>query len=280
MPIAMLRLPCVKMCFKRLMRRHEKSAVTEISACMITFNNSRTVEKALLSVSSWASELIVVDSFSTDETFEIARKYATLYEQRQWPGFRDQYNYCVSRAKNDWVLFLDADEEVSPELAEEIRQRIEQDAGAYDGYIAHRRNFYLGRWIMHGGWVPDREIRLFRKSKGAFEGALHANVKVSGRIGELRHYYYHYNYRDIADQIDTVNRYSRTAAEDMIKEGKRFRYSDLLLRPPIRFIKEYVFKRGFLDGLPGLVIAASTMYYVFAKYAKLWELEQRGRGGA
>lgn len=251
----------------------------DVSVCMITFNNSRTVEKALQSVTSWASELIVVDSFSTDETFEIAKRYATLSEQRQWPGFRDQYNYCVSKAKNDWVLFLDADEEVSPELAEEIRKRLKQAAGAFDGYIAHRRNFYLGRWIMHGGWVPDCEVRLFRKSKGGFEGALHANIKVKGKVGELKHFYYHYNYKDIADQIDTINSYSRTAAEDMLREGKKFRYIDLLLRPPIRFIKEYFFKKGLLDGMPGLVIAVSTMYYVFAKYAKLWELEKSERGG-
>lgn len=254
--------------------------MAEVSACMITFNNSRTVEKALQSVSSWASEIIVVDSFSTDNTFEIAKKHASVYEQRAWPGFRDQYNYCISKAKNDWILFLDADEEVSRELAEEIKERLDREAGTFDGYIAHRRNFYLGRWIMHGGWVPDSEIRLFRKSRGGFSGALHANVKVKGKVGELKHYYYHYNYRDIADQIDTINRYSKTAAEDMLREGKRFRYSDLLLRPPIRFIKEYVFKRGFLDGMPGLVIAVSTMYYVFAKYAKLWELERSGKGGA
>jgi len=250
-----------------------------VSACMITFNNSRTVEKALKSVASWASEIIVVDSFSTDGTFEIAKKYATISEQRPWPGFRDQYNYCISKAKNDWVIFLDADEEISKELAEEIAERLELDAGAYDGYIAHRRNYYLGRWIMHGGWVPDSEIRLFRKSKGTFAGGLHANVQVQGRVGELKHFYYHYNYRDIADQIDTINRYSLNAAQDMLREGKRFSLFDLLLRPPARFIKEYLLKRGFLDGLPGLVIAVSTMYYVFAKYAKLWELEQERERG-
>lgn len=249
----------------------------DISACVITFNNSRTVEKALQSAASLASELIVVDSFSTDDTFEIVKRYATYHEQRQWPGFRDQYNYCISKAKNEWVIFLDADEVLSPELVSEIRERLEKDNGAYSGYIAHRRNFYLGRWIMHGGWVPDSEIRLFRKSEGGFEGALHANVKVRGRVGELKNFYYHYNYRDLADQIDTINRYSKTAAEDMLKEGKRFSCIDLLFRPPIRFVKEYLFKRGFLDGMPGLVIAVSTMYYVFAKYAKLWELT-RGRG--
>lgn len=241
---------------------------------MITFNNSRTVEKALISVSSWASEIIVVDSFSEDNTYEIVKKYASYCEQRKWPGFRDQYNYCISKAINDWVMFIDADEEISSELTLEIVQRIEKDNGIYDGYIAHRRNFYLGRWIMHGGWVPDYEIRLFRKSRGAFEGALHANVKVRGRVGELRHFYYHYNYKDIADQIDTINRYSETAAKDMQDQGKRFSFIDLMFRPPWRFIKEYLLKKGFLDGFPGFVIAVSTMYYVFVKYAKLWELER------
>ncbi|MBN2297769.1 MAG: glycosyltransferase family 2 protein [Deltaproteobacteria bacterium] len=246
----------------------------KVSVFMITFNNSRTVEKALLSVSSWASEIIVVDSFSEDNTYEIVKKYASYCEQRKWPGFRDQYNYCISKAINDWVMFIDADEEISSELTLEIVQRIEKDNGIYDGYIAHRRNFYLGRWIMHGGWVPDYEIRLFRKSRGAFEGALHANVKVRGRVGELRHFYYHYNYKDIADQIDTINRYSETAAKDMQDQGKRFSFIDLMFRPPWRFIKEYLLKKGFLDGFPGFVIAVSTMYYVFVKYAKLWELER------
>jgi glycosyltransferase involved in cell wall biosynthesis len=254
--------------------------MTAISACMITFNNERTVDQALSSVASWASEVIVVDSFSTDATPAIAGKYATTFEQRAWPGFRDQYNYCIGKARNDWVVFLDADEVIPPELASEMARRIEADAGAYDGYIAHRRNFYLGRWIMHGGWVPDCEIRLFRKSRGCFEGGLHANVKVKGAVGELKHFYQHYNYRDIADQIDTISRYSKTAAEDMLKEGRRFSWIDLLFRPPIRFIKEYLFKRGFLDGMPGLVIAISTMYYVFIKYARLWELEQSKRDNA
>ncbi|HOO45445.1 MAG TPA: glycosyltransferase family 2 protein [Deltaproteobacteria bacterium] len=246
----------------------------KVSVVMITFNNSRTVENALLSVASWASEIIVVDSFSTDNTYQIVEKYATYCEQRKWPGFRDQYNYCISKAANDWVMFIDADEVISPELAKEVSQRIASDGGTYDGYIAHRRNFYLGRWIMHGGWVPDYEIRLFRKSRGGFEGALHANVKVRGKVGELRHFYYHYNYKDIADQIDTINRYSETAARDMREQGKTFSYLDLLFRPPWRFVKEYLLKRGFLDGFPGFVIAVSTMYYVFIKYAKLREMER------
>jgi len=248
--------------------------MTEISVCMITFNNGRTVEKALKSVVSWASEIIVVDSFSTDDTPDIVKRYTDNYEQRQWPGFREQYNYCISKASYEWVVFIDADEEISEGLALEMRERIGQDNGAYDGYIAHRRTYYLGRWIMHGGWVPDYEIRLFNRNKGRFEGGLHANVKVSGAVGELVNYYYHYNYRDISDQIDTINRYSDNAASDMCKDGKRFSLIDLIFRPPFRFIKEFVFKAGFKDGLPGFIIGISTMYYVFIKYAKLWELSR------
>ncbi|RLB01032.1 MAG: glycosyltransferase family 2 protein [Deltaproteobacteria bacterium] len=248
--------------------------MVDISACMITFNNDRTVERALKSIAPWVQEIIVVDSFSTDATPDIVKRYTDKFEQRKWPGFRDQYNYCISKASNDWVIFVDADEEISKELGQEIQDRLMQEGDVYDAYIAHRRTFYLGRWIMHGGWVPDYEIRVFKKSRGRFEGDLHAKVRVEGRVGELRNFYYHYNYRDIADQIDTINTYSEQAAIDMRKKGKRFSWLDLMFRPGLRFIKEYVLKRGFMDGMAGLVIAVSTMYYVFVKYAKLWELEK------
>jgi len=248
--------------------------MVKISVCMITFNNTRTVEKALKSVLPWAHEIIVVDSFSTDNTPDIVKKYTNNFEQRQWPGHMDQYNHCISKAKNNWVIFIDADEEISSELAREIMQSTETESGKYDGYIIHRRTFYLGRWIMHGGWVPDYEIRLFKKSKGAFEGGLHAKVIVQGKVGTLNHFYFHYNYKDIADQIDTINNYSDTAARDMIAEGRKFNFIDLIFRPPFRFIKEYLVKRGFMDGMPGFVIAISTVYYVFIKYAKLWELQK------
>ncbi|MEA2101857.1 MAG: glycosyltransferase family 2 protein [Thermodesulfobacteriota bacterium] len=251
----------------------------DISVCMITCDNERTVERALKSVKPWASEIIVVDSFSSDATMEIIGRYTDNVEQRPWPGFCDQYNYCISKAVNDWVVFIDADEEISPGLASEMQQRIQGDKGLYDGYIVHRRTFYLGRWIMHGGWVPDREIRLFKKSRGAFMGGLHANVRVKGRAGELSRVYHHYNYRDIADQIDTINRYSGVAAHDMQATGKGFSWMALILRPPFRFIKEYFFKLGFMDGMPGFIIAVSTMYYVFIKYARVWELENAPEQG-
>jgi len=248
--------------------------MVSISACIITFNNERTIEKTLKSITPWVKEIIVVDSFSTDSTPDIVKRYTHNFEQRAWPGFRDQYNYCISKATNEWVLFADADEEISHSLAVEIQQRLDQDRGTFDAYIAHRRTFYLGRWIMYGGWLPDYEIRVFKKLKASFVGDLHAKVEVEGRVGELENFYHHYNYKDIKDQIDTINRYSETAAEDMIRKGRRFSWLDLMCRPILRFMKEYMLKRGFMDGMPGLVIAVSTMYYVFVKYAKLWELEK------
>ena len=246
----------------------------KISACMITYNNEWTVENALKSVKNWADEIIIVDSFSNDKTLEIARKYTNNIEQRAWPGFRDQYDYCCQKANNDWVVFIDADEVISPELASEIQEKINNDAGKYFGYIVHRRTFYLGRWIMHGGWVPDYKVRIYRKSKGNFEGLMHTKVHVRGKVDWLKNYFQHYTYRDIADQIDTINDYSDTASRDMFNAGKIFSCINLLFRPMFRFIKEYIFKRGYKDGMPGLVIIVSTMYYVFIKYAKLWELQK------
>jgi glycosyltransferase involved in cell wall biosynthesis len=247
----------------------------KISVCMITFNNERTVEKALKSIKPWADEIIVVDSLSTDSTPEIVKRYTDNIEQRKWPGHRDQYNYCISKARNEWVVFIDADEVIPPELSAEMLARPEADEGKYDGYIAHRRTFYLGRWIMHGGWVPDCEIRLFRKDRGSFEGGLHAKAVVKGKQGVFKNYYQHFNYRDLEDQIATINRYSNIAARDMFNEGKKINIIDhLILRPPLRFLRDYIIKGGVLDGIPGLVIAISSMYYVFTKYVKLWELRK------
>ena len=243
----------------------------KLSVYMITYNNERTVEKALRSV-TWADEIVVVDSFSNDRTVEISRQFTDKVLQRKWSGHRDQYQYAADLTTHDWVMFVDADEEVSPGLAQEIREALSRKAGEVDGFFVYRRTFYLGRWIRYGGWYPDGEIRLYRRDKGRWEGGLHARVVVDGRVQSLKNLYHHYNYRDISDQIQTIDKYSRIAAEDMAREGETFSLFKLLFHPPFRFIKEYFFKSGFRDGLPGLVIALSTTYYVFIKYAKFWEL--------
>jgi len=242
-----------------------------VSVYVLTYNNRRTIEGCLKSL-DWAEELVVVDSLSTDGTHEVCQKYTEKVYQRGWTGHRDQYQYAADLTTRDWIMFVDADEEVPLELAEEIRRILDEGAEGFDGFLVYRRTYYLGRWIQYGGWYPDCEIRLYRRNKGRWEGRLHAKVAVDGKVGSLKNQYLHYTYRDISDQIQTIDKYSRIAAEDLARSGEKFRLFKLLFHPPFRFIKEYFCKSGFRDGLPGLIIMVSTMFYVFMKYAKLWEL--------
>ncbi len=242
-----------------------------VSVYVLTYNNRRTIERCLSSL-GWAQELIVVDSLSDDGTYELCKRYTDKVYQREWPGHRDQYQYAADLTSLEWVMFVDADEEVPQELAEEIRREVTNGAEGFDGFIVYRHTYYLGRWIRYGGWYPDCEIRLYRRNKGKWEGGLHAKIAVDGRVGSLKNQYLHYTYRDLSDQIQTIDKYSRIAAMDLLTEGKRFSLFKLLFHPPFRFLKEYLLKSGFRDGIPGLVIVVATMFYVFVKYAKLWEL--------
>ena len=241
-----------------------------VSVYMITYNNEETIERALKSV-TWANEIVIVDSFSNDRTVEIGRKFTDKLFQRKWPGHRDQYQYAADLTTHEWIMFVDADEEVSPELAEEVRRELGGGAEEVDGFFVYRRTFYLGRWIRYGGWYPDGEIRLYRRDKGRWEGGLHAKVVVNGKVRSLKSQYLHYTYRNISDQIQTIDRYSQIAVEDMLESGEKFSLLKLLLHPPFRFIKEYLLKSGFRDGMPGFIIVVATMFFVFIKYAKLWE---------
>ncbi len=244
-----------------------------ISVYVLTFNNRRTIERCLKSL-WWAEELVVVDSGSTDGTYEICQKYTDRLYRRPFQGHRDQYQYAANLTTRPWVMFVDADEEIPPALAEEIGEALKNGAKGVDGFFVYRQTYYLGRWIQYGGWYPDGEIRLYRREKGRWEGGLHAKVVVDGKIDLLKEKYLHYTYRDISDQIQTIDKYSRMAAEDMVRNGERFSLFKLLFHPPFRFIKEYLLKMGFRDGLPGLIIIVSTMFYVFIKYAKLWEIQK------
>src|SRR4030042_1250512 len=243
---------------------------TPVSVYVLTTNNRRTIERCLKSL-SWAAEVVVVDSFSQDGTYDICKQYTDKIFQRTWTGHRDQYQYAADLTTQDWIMFVDADEKVPTELAEEIRNVLD-GAEDWDGFFVYRRTYYLGRWIRFGGWYPDGEIRLYRREKGRWEGGLHAKVVVNGKVGTLKNQYLHFTYQNISDQIQTIDKYSRIAAQDLAQGGAKFSLFKLLFHPPFRFIKEYLLKSGFRDGLPGLIIIVSTMFYVFIKYAKLWEL--------
>ncbi len=246
-----------------------------ISICIICFNEEKNIRRCLKS-SSWADEIIVIDSISQDRTLEIAREYTDKVYQRAWSGYIDQKNFALSKAGNDWILSIDADEEISQDLKEEIRKEIEKK-DAKDGYRIPRLSFYQGRWIKHSGFYPDRQLRLFRREGGKWTGGrVHERVEIKGNIGDLKKDLLHYPYKGvISGQLQTVNSFSSLMAEDMYERGKRYHPLLLLLRPLFKFIEVYLLKLGFLDGLAGLIIAVTSAYAMFVRYVKLRELWNR-----
>lgn len=250
----------------------------QISACVMTFNEERNIERCLNSV-TWCDEIVILDSFSTDRTLELCRGFTDQIHQQKWDGYIDQRNRLRGLARQPWVLFLDADEEVSPELRELIIA--ERDAGMTNvvGYKFPRRVFYLGRWIMHGEWCPDIKLRLFKRDMGRSVGEEpHDQVVVDGPVKLLRAPLYHYTYASLTDHIETMNRFSAISAQAKYDAGYRFSWLDFLFRPFFRFVKGYVVKMGFLDGRRGFLIAVISAFGVAAKYAKVWECELNEKG--
>jgi len=244
------------------------------SVVVITLDEEAHIRRCLESV-AWADEIIVVDAESRDKTVQIAREFTDRVTSRPWPGFAAQKNFALEQGTADWLLSLDADEEVSPELRDEIAT-IVADAGACEGYAVRRRNMFLGQWIRRGGLYPDWQVRLFRRGRGRFvDRAVHESVRVDGRVGRLRGHLVHWSYEDVTDFIERANRYSSLAAEEWIAEGRRVRTPELVLRPLARFFSMYLVRRGFLDGRRGLLLATLYAYYVFMRSAKVWEGARR-----
>ncbi len=250
----------------------------KISVCITAGNEEPNIRRCLESA-LWADEIVVVDSFSTDRTVEICREYTDRVYQHEWLGYIGQKNLIKDLANGPWILFLDADEEISPGLHAEISAEFSNGKAAeFAGYEFPRLVRYLGRWITHGDWYPDTKLRLFRKDKGECGGKEpHDRTTVNGRVKRLKNPLYHYTYTGIHNQMSTLNRFTSISATGKDEEGQRFRLTDLLFRPPLRFLRCYFLKRGFLDGLPGIIIAVFTSFAVFAKYAKLWEIQRERR---
>lgn len=245
-----------------------------ISAAIITFNEEKNIRGCLGSI-KWVDEIIVVDSFSTDKTVEICREYTDRVIQREWSGHVKQKQFALEQATGDWILSLDADERLSQEAAEEIKSRVLHSSPSVDGFILPRQSYYLKRWINHGGWYPDSKLRLVRRGRARWGGDdPHDKLIINGKTGRLRGKILHYVYSDISHQLKTVDSFSRISAEQWHKDGKKFNLFFLLFRPPIRFLEMYIWKKGFLDGMPGFIIAVVSSYYIFLKYAKLWELQK------
>jgi len=243
------------------------------SATVICKNEEHNIEACLQSV-SWCDEIVVVDSFSTDRTVEICRQYTDCVIQRPWAGYRDQKAFAHSMATREWVFLVDADERVPPELRDEIQDALGRFGTQYAAFLVPRLVRYLDRWWWKGGWYPDYDIRIFRRDRATWGGSdPHEKILVDGRVKRLRLPLHHFSYRDTADHIRRINHFTNVSSAELRGQGKRWRWMDNLCRPPFRFLRSYIFKRGCFEGVPGLFVAVTAAVYVFLKYAKLRELE-------
>ncbi|HLJ77937.1 MAG TPA: glycosyltransferase family 2 protein [Acidobacteriaceae bacterium] len=249
--------------------------IRTVSVALITKNEEANLRRTLESV-RWASEIVVVDSGSTDRTAEIARECGAKFLVEPWRGFGAQKNFAIAHCTGEWVLSLDADEEVSPELAQEI-QTLLAGKPDRDGYFLPRRNSFLGRWIRHGGYWPDPKLRLFRRGAAQFEErAVHETVQCSGATGRLRGHLLHHAYPTLESYIEHMNRYSTLGAGQALGRGKSSRGPlpflwNVVLNPAATFVYNYILRGGFLDGREGLLLHLYHSTYVSWKYAKAWE---------
>jgi glycosyltransferase involved in cell wall biosynthesis len=246
----------------------------KISATIVAFNEERNIARAIRSLGlgpGCADEIVVVDSGSSDRTREIAANLGARVIEEPWRGYAAQKNFAAASAAYDWILSIDADEELTPGLVAEIAA-LKNGSIDCDGWTMPRLARYLGRWIRHSGWYPDRKVRLYHRDRARWEGDyVHESVRVNGLTGHLSSDLLHYTCDTLEQHLITLNRYTTLAAQALVAAGKPIPFRRLVLDPPWTFVKSYIIQRGFLDGGHGLVIAGLASFYTFMKYAKARE---------
>jgi glycosyltransferase involved in cell wall biosynthesis len=239
----------------------------KISATIITYNEERNIVRAIESLRC-CDEIVVVDSGSSDRTVELATNLGARVIESPWPGYAKQKNVAADRAANDWILSLDADEALSEGLEAEIWQ-IKKNGPKYDAYVMPRLAKYLGTWIFHSGWYPDKKVRLYHRDKAQWTGEyVHESVEVGGTIGHLDGRILHYTCDSLSEHLRTLDRYTTLAAEQIVAQKKRVTLWQLAIDPAWTFVRTYIFQLGFLDGFEGLAIAYMAAFYNFLKYSK------------
>lgn len=245
----------------------------KISASIIVFNEEQNI-KDLCETVSFCDEIVIVDSSSTDKTVEIASQYTDKIFQREFLGYKDKHEFADSKTTGDWILWIDADERITPELRRSIESLKKQNESVLpDGFRIARKTWYLGRWIKFSGWYPDYQMRLYRKSASYWDGVSpHETARVKGRIEKLDGEFLHYTKQDLSEHHRVVDRYTTLAAEYKVKHGEKVGALGIFFNAIAAFIRTYFLKQGFRDGIQGLIIAMFTAYSVFLKYAKVWEI--------
>lgn len=254
--------------------------MAKISACIISFNEEKKIEDCLKSLQPVVDEIVVVDSLSTDRTVEIASQYTDRIFHQKFLGHVEQKNLAVSKASHDWILSLDCDERLTPELQQSIRG-IKDDIEARDAYRMARKTFYVYRWLNHC-WYPDRKVRLFNRQTAKWGGTNpHDKVIVGGEdIHQLSGDIEHYSFDSISAHIQTLDKFTEIGAQEILKKGKRVNVFSPLLHASWTFIRLYILRAGFLDGFAGLVVAVLSYMHVFVKYSKVLFYQRAARAGS
>ena len=240
-----------------------------LTVIILTLNEETALPQCLDSL-SWIEDKLVFDSGSTDRTCDIAREYGARVVQRSFDNYAAQRNAALCETESEWVLFIDADERVGSELVNEIHVAIQHQHQV--GWKIPRHNYIFGKLILNAGWYPDYQLRLYDRRVALWNSRyVHESVSVNGTTGTLRSEIRHYAYDNMSDHLSTINHYSTLAAKQMLDENRRARWTDLAVHPGFAFVRNYVLRGGFRDGLPGLLVSLMNSYYVFLKFAKLWE---------
>jgi glycosyltransferase involved in cell wall biosynthesis len=249
-----------------------------VSVIITTFNEEANVADCVEST-LWADEIVLVDSYSTDQTVEIARRYPIQILEREYFGSAAQKNWAMDRVANEWVLIVDADERVTEPLAREILTTLSTQPSVYGFYI-RRENVFVDRVIRHSGWSTDKVVRLFRRDKGRYPNRrVHADLEIEGAVPVMRHPFLHYTFRSFDQYFPKFLNYAEWGAAQAFRDGRRAGLTEIVFRPWWRFVRTYFVQLGALDGMHGFVLCALQAFGVFLKYARLWEYGIRSRRG-